>query len=163
MSFLSNIVLPPWLNLKWIAMWAFGLAFFVLLWSWADRGHQVQRLADFQRGVISAVSDATVEPDKNGKVAQLAPEQIVPAITGLKSSYTSARTVLATVSRESKQNKARADAADTKLATQLATFNSQYAIANRRIQFLLNRPPAKPEDVCKVIEDDTNSAWDGWK
>lgn len=163
MSFLSNIVLPPWLNLKWITMWAFGLAFFILLWSWADRGHQVQRLADFQSGVISAVSDATVEPDKNGKVAQLAPEQIVPAITGLKSSYTSARTVLATVSRESKQNKTRADAADKRLATQLATFNSQYAIANKRITFLLNRPPAKPEDVCKVIEDDTNSAWDGWK
>lgn len=163
MSFLKSLVLPPWLNFKMIGLWIAGLAFMALLWSWNDRGHQVQRLADFQSGVISAVTDATVEPDKNGKVALLKPEQIVPAITGLKSSYTSARSVLVTVSRESKQNKERADAADKRLAVQLANFNSQYAVANKRIQFLLNRPAAKPEDVCKVIEDDTNSAWDGWK
>lgn len=163
MSFLSRLVLPPWLNFKFIAMWVVGLALIGLLWSWNERGHEVQRLSDFQAGVISAVSSATVPPDKNGRVPLLKPDQIVSAITGLKSSYTSAKTQLVYISDENKKNKERADISDQKLAQQIAVFNKEYSVANRKIQALMARPPVKPENTCKVIEDDTNSAWDGWK
>jgi hypothetical protein len=163
MSILSSIVFPPWLNFKFIGMWIVGLALLGLLWSWNERGHEVQRLADFQSGVVTAISNATVKPDKNGHVSLLKPGQVVEAINGLQSSYTSAKTQLVYVDTQNKANKARADESDRKLAAQIVTFNKEYSVANQKIQALMSRPAVKPENTCKVIEDDTNSAWDGWK
>lgn len=155
--------LPPWLNLKWIAMWLTGLAFLALVWSWNERGHQVQRLADFQHGIIVATSEATVEPDEQGKFKLLKPEEVAGAITRLRSSYTSARASIVAHNRQTIEDKRKADQTNLKLNTQLALFAKQYAVANRKITSLENRPPVAPEQVCKTIEQDTNSAWDGWK
>lgn len=163
MGFLSKIALPPWLNLKFILMWVCGLALLGLLWSWNERGHEVQRLADFQSGVVLATSQATVAPDKNGNIKLLKPEQVAAAIATLKSNEVAARTTIKTISTETQREKARADAADKRLTTELLNFKQQYNIANKRITFLTNRPPVPPSETCKVIEDDTNSAWDGWK
>jgi hypothetical protein len=163
MSLLANLVLPPWLNFKFVAMWLMGLALLGLLWSWNERGHEVQRLADFQSGVVTAISNATVKPDKNGHINLLKPGQVVEAINGLQSSYSSAKTQLVYIDKQSKANKTRADEADRKLTDQMQIFNKEYSVANQKIQALMARPAVKPENTCKVIEDDTNSAWDGWK
>lgn len=162
-EFVKNIALPPWLNLKFIALWLCGLAFLGLLWSWNDRGHQVQRLADFQAGVVLATSQATVDPDKDGKIRLLKPEQVAGAIATLKSNEVAARTTIRQLSGDTKREKARADLADANLTATLKKLSSVYAISNRRISFLENRLAVPPANTCRVIEDDTNSAWDNWK
>jgi hypothetical protein len=165
LGFASKFVLPPWLNLRFILMWAVGLALLGLLWSWNDRGHKLQRSADFESGVIAAISNATGTTDKSGRIVMLKPNEVVPAINGLQTSYVSAKKTITVYSHETVVAKARADAADATLSRQLKVFDQKYAVANDRILLLQARPPVQgsPEKVCKVLEDDTNLAWDGWK
>lgn len=161
---LPNLVLPPWLNIKFIALWLFGLTFFALAWSWNNRGHQVDTLTNFQTAVTQAVSDAQ-EPNDKGIRPRLKPEQVVTAITGLRNSYTSAKTTIQTISAKTIEDKKRADANDAALNKQLASLKTTYSLANKRIEYLETRPPIVGDDAtqCRVIKDDTNSAWDGWK
>lgn len=163
LSTVTSLALPPWLNLKFIGLWVVGLALMGLLYSWNERGHEVQRLADFQAGVTQAVSVATVVPDKNGVIKLLKPEQIVPAIHGLQGSLASARSVVTDISKQSIAYKKRADDADTKLATQLALDAREFTIAQGTITSLEARKPVATEKICPTIEADTNLAWDGWK
>lgn len=163
LSSVTSLALPPWLNLKFIGMWVAGLALLGLLYSWNERGHEVQRLADFQSGVTQAVSDATVIPDKNGVIHLLKPEEIVPAINGLQNSLVSARGVVTDISKQSIAYKKRADDADAKLTAQLALDAREFAVAQGTISELEARKPVTAEKICPTIEADTNLAWDGWK
>lgn len=155
--------LPPWLTLKLGLQFVAGLFVLGLLYYANDQRHQVQRLSDFQSGVVLAASQATVEPDKNGNIKLLKPEQVAAAIATLKSNEVAARTTIKSMSVDTQREKARADKADANLAATLKKLASVYSISNKRIVYLENRLAVPPDQTCKVIEDDTNSAWDNWK
>lgn len=163
MGLLSKLAFPPWFTWKLALQFIVGILFMALLWSWNDRGHQVQRLADFQSGVVLATSQATVAPDKNGNIALLKPEQVAAAIATLKSNEVAARTTIKQISGDTLREKTRADAADKKLTATLKELSQAYKVSNKRITYLETRLAVPPDQTCKVIEDDTNSAWDNWK
>lgn len=159
-----NALNPYMLYIKLAGAAIVVLALIALLWSWHSRGQKIERLESWQTTVVIAASEATVKPDKEGKIKMLKPEQVVSAINGLKSSLVSADAALETISETYRQAKVRADKADRDLAARLAEFDQKYARAQDRINALSNRKPAAtPAEQCKAIEIDSNAPWENWR
>lgn len=124
--------------------------------SWYVRGQKVEALSSYQESVQRAVTPAGSD--------LLSPEQSLAAIGTLKKNVETTTTELRRISNEATAAKARADAADARLAQQLADFERRYQAATRRIADLERRQAAAtPEEAAVAIEEDSKAAWEGWR
>lgn len=157
--------LKPYIGIaKIVGLAIVGLAFFILVLGYMQRGDQIATLEEWQRGVILTTTDATVEPDKNGRRKLLKPEQIAPAIAALKRSADSCLAASAQRDRMALDAKARADAADLALANVQTILRGEFTSAEARIRALedVKRQPT-PELSCQQSAADSKAAWEGWK
>jgi hypothetical protein len=136
----------------------------LLLWSWHSRGLKIEALTSWQTSVVTAVTDATVEPGKDGKRKMLTPEGALAGIGTLKTSLDNALVALRDISKLAQDAKSRADAADKQLADEMAAFEKRYAAATRRISALEARKPAATAGEALIaIDGDSKAAWEGWR
>lgn len=85
------------------------------IWSWHDRGRQIETLTATQDAIVQAATVATVKPDKNGHRAALRPADVPAAIAALSNSLQSADATLSAISARTMTAKAASDAADKAL------------------------------------------------
>lgn len=139
-------------------------AFWILAMGYMARGEKIEALQGWQNSVILATTDATVEPDKQGKRKLLKAEQIAPAIAALKRTSDSCLAASAERNRIALDAKARADAADNALANVQAILRGEFNSAEARIRALeeVKRQPT-PELSCQQSASDSKAAWEGWK
>lgn len=143
---------------------AIGLiALGVLLWSWHSRGQEIDALTSWQQTVVMATTDATVTPDAKGIRKSLKPEQVAPAIAGLKRSLDGANAAIDVANGQVTDAKKRADLADAQLSVKAAAFDRLYASTSAKITALQNRKPAAtPAAACEAVDADSKAAWEGW-
>lgn len=92
-----------------------GLAVLAFIWSWHDRGRQIETLTATQTAIVQAATVATVKPDKDGHRAALRPADVPAAIAALSNSLRSADSTLRAISTRTLTAKAASDAADKAL------------------------------------------------
>ena len=96
------------------------------VWSWHDRGRQIETLTATQDAIVESATLATVEPDSDGQRPRLKPEQVPAAIAALSSSLTSADTALRSIASRTMTARAASEAADRALDRDLAELRKQY-------------------------------------
>lgn len=97
------------------------------VWSWHDRGRQIETLTATQDAIVQAATVATVKPDKDGHRALLRPADVPAAIAALSSSLQSADATLKGISERTMTAKAASDAADAALNRDLDAMRRQAA------------------------------------
>lgn len=136
----------------------------LLVTSWLARGREIDRLESWQTTIVGVTTDATVEPGKDGKRKLLTPEQVAGAIAGLKRSYDAAESTLAGIDQAAEKDKAIQRQLDEQLAAILAGQDKSAEGSAATIRALVARVSSgNAEEDCKVMEDDSNAAWDGWR
>lgn len=129
MGILSNPLSPlaPYAQAIKLGLLAIvGIALLALLWSWHDRGRQIETLEATQTSIVEAATLATVEPDSNGRRTRLKPAQVPAAIAALSSSLQSADAALQAISARTVTAKAASDLADKALDRDLDTLRSDF-------------------------------------
>lgn len=85
------------------------------VWSWHDRGRQIETLTATQDAIVQAATVATVKPGKDGQRATLRPSDVPAAIAALSNSLQSADATLSAISKQTMTSRAASDAADKAL------------------------------------------------
>lgn len=106
-----------------IAMLAAVIGF---VWSWHDRGRQIETLTETQDAIVEAATLAAVPPDEDGQRARLKPSQVPAAIAALSSSLQSADQALKAISARTMTAKAASDAADKALDRDLDRMRREF-------------------------------------
>lgn len=136
----------------------------VFVSSWLARGREIDRLKEYQSTVVLAATQATVEPDKNGKRKLLSPDAVPAAIAALRRTADNAESTLASIDQAALKDKAIQARLDEQLSQILAGQDRAAAGSSATIRDLLARKPSgDPGQDCKVMEQDSNSPWDGWR
>lgn len=131
--------------------------------SWLARGARIDRLESTIETVQLAATQATVEPDKNGKRKLLTPGQVPAAIFALKSSYDSAANVLAGIDMAAQRDKQIQARLDAQLSAILDNQDATADGTKARITDLLTRQATGDrEKDCIAMTSDSNAPWDGW-
>lgn len=132
--------------------------------SWLARGREIDRLKDYQSTVVLAATQATVEPDKNGKRKLLNPDAVPAAIAALRRTADNAESTLASIDQAALKDKAIQARLDEQLSQILAGQDRAAAGSSATIRDLLQRRASgDPEQDCKAMETDSNTPWTGWR
>lgn len=132
--------------------------------SWLARGREIDRLKDYQSTVVLAATQATVEPDKNGKRKLLNPDAVPAAIAALRRTADNAESTLASIDQAALKDKAIQARLDEQLSQILASQDRAAAGSSATIRDLLQRRASgDPEQDCKAMETDSNTPWTGWR
>lgn len=97
------------------------------VWSWHDRGRQIETLTATQDAIVQAATVATVKPDKDGHRASLRPVDVPAAIAALSSSLQRADATLSAISARTMTAKAASEAADKALDRDLDKMRREAA------------------------------------
>lgn len=97
------------------------------VWSWHDRGRQIETLTATQDAIVQAATVATVKPGKDGRRAPLRPADVPAAIAALSNSLRSADETLSAISARTMTAKAASDAADKALDRDLDRMRREAA------------------------------------
>ena len=136
----------------------------VFVASWLARGREIDRLNDWQDTVVLAATQATVEPDKNGKRKHLDPGAVPAAVAALRRTADNAESTLAAIDQVALKDKAIQRQLDEQLAAILMGQDRAAAGSSATIRDLLQRRASgDPAQDCKVMEQDSNTPWDGWR
>lgn len=136
----------------------------VFLASWLARGREIDRLKEYQSTVVMAATQATVEPDKNGKRKLLSPDAVPAAIAALRRTADNAESTLASIDQAALKDKAIQAKLDEQLSAILAGQDKAAAGSSATIRDLLaRRPSGDAAQDCKVMEEDSNAPWNGWR
>lgn len=157
-----------WAQAKLVGYLAGGAIVAVLLLSlvasWNSRGQEIARLKTWQGQVVTAATDATVEPDAKGVRKSLKPEDVPHAITLLGMNMQTALNAMRVMTADTEAAKVRAENADKALANATMVFEQRYSSAEKRIAALDTRKPAAdPAQQCANMQADSKAAWEGWK
>lgn len=132
--------------------------------SWLARGREIDRLKDYQSTVVLAATQATVEPDKNGKRKLLNPDAVPAAIAALRRTADNAESTLTSIDQAALKDKAIQARLDEQLSQILAGQDRAAAGSSATIRDLLQRRASgDPEQDCKAMEMDSNTPWTGWR
>lgn len=132
--------------------------------SWLARGREIDRLKDYKSTVVLAATQATVEPDKNGKRKLLNPDAVPAAIAALRRTADNAESTLASIDQAALKDKAIQARLDEQLSQILAGQDRAAAGSSATIRDLLQRRASgDPEQDCKAMETDSNTPWTGWR
>lgn len=128
---------------------------------WRSQAHE---LSDWQSQVIQYVTEATVPPDGGGNQKLIKPSAVIPALRGLAADRDNARQTLEKISADTRAAKARADAADARLAT-VQKDNQARAAASAKViaELRVARPTGDAEADQALIDTASRAAWRGWK
>ena len=96
------------------------------IWSWHDRGRQIETLKATQDAIVQAATVATVKPDENGHREALRPADVPAAIAALSSSLHSADEALRWISAETLSAKQASDVADGALDRDLDELRKEF-------------------------------------
>ena len=136
----------------------------VFIASWLARGREIDRLKEYQSTVVLAATQATVEPDKNGKRKLLSPDAVPAAIAALRRTADNAESTLASIDQAALKDKAIQAKLDEQLSAILAGQDKAAAGSSATIRDLLTRRPSgNAAEDCKVMEEDSNAPWNGWR
>jgi hypothetical protein len=132
--------------------------------SWLARGREIDRLTDYQNTVVLATTQATVEPDRKGKRKLLDPDAVPAAIAALRRTADNAESTLASIDQAALKDKAIQRRLDEQLALILEGQDQAATGSSAAIRDLLaRRPSGDATQDCKVMEQDSNAPWDGWR
>jgi len=121
----------PYLTIaKVIAGLALIGAIIAFVWSWQDRGRQIEALTATQDSIVEAATVATVEPGEDGKRTRLKPSQVPAAIAALSSSLQSADEALKWISGQTLTAKRASEVADRALDRDLEAMRRDAAGRN---------------------------------
>lgn len=110
---LLGTAVNPYLKAAKLGAIALAVAAVVaFIWSWHDRGRQIETLTSTQDAIVQAATVATVKPGRNGQRATLRPADVPAAIAALSNSLQSADATLSAISARTLAAKAASDAAD---------------------------------------------------
>jgi len=102
-------------------------AVLAFVFSWHDRGRQIETLTATQDAIVQAATVATVKPGKDGQRRALKPSDVPAAIAALSNSLQSADATLAAISARTMTAKAASDAADKALDRDLDAMRLEAA------------------------------------
>lgn len=135
-----------------------------LLFSWSARGQAITGLTNWQKGVTETTTLFTVQPDTKGIRKPLDPSQVVVALQTLHDNYQRDENMIADLSKQTAEAKARADTSDAALAKANVVMDTQFASSTKRIDALESaKANGTAADQCAVISKDSKAAWEGWK
>lgn len=153
------------IQLKLIGAGVAAILLCLLIFSWVSRGNKIDELRGWQQTVRLATTNATVEPDKNGKRKLLDIESIVPAIDALHATAESCSAKLDEISAASEREAEISSKLDSGLSDFLKQADKSFAGQREVIEDLATRKSTgDPAADCKLsIEGDSETPWDGWR